>query len=55
MTQKTDEQPFARWCRIQGRRGQTDVANDFYTENSRRLSRFLDSFQNSIHVKHLAN
>ena len=52
---KTDEQPFARWCRIQGRRGQTDVANDFYNENSRRLSKFLDTFQNSIPVEHLAN
>ena len=52
---KTDEQPFARWCRIQGRREQTDVANDFYNENSRRLSKFLDTFQNSIPVEHLAN
>ena len=25
---------------IQGRRGQIDVANDFFTENSRRLSKF---------------
>ena len=25
---------------IQGRRGQIDVANDFYTENARRLSKF---------------
>ena len=55
MTQKNGWTTFARWCRIQGRRRQTDVANDFYTEKSCRLSKFLDTFQNSIHVKHLAN
>ena len=39
---------------IQGRRGQVNVANDFYTENSRRLST-LDTFQKSNYVEHLAN
>ena len=40
---------------IQGRRGQTDGSNDFYTENSRRLSKFLDTFQKSTYVENLAN
>ena len=46
MTQNTDEQPFARWYRYTIKEDADklmlliDVVNDFYTENSRRLSKF---------------
>ena len=39
---------------IQGRRGQVNVANDFYTETLAGC-RHLDTFQKSNCVEHLAN